>query len=134
MLLAVVFQLLCRLISFLLRHIDALIQELHHQGLALVVHIRHQLQEIIHHALGYLMGFLRSAPLGIQLDEIGSLGILDIQVGLGKILHCRLLIHIHISIDTGNNRLQHRTGFHDFDILPCLAGSRTGHGCQCRCA
>ena len=68
----------------------------------------------------------------IQLDEICSLGVLDIQVGLGKILHCRLLINIHIIIDTGNNRLQHSTGFHDFYVLPCLAGSRTGHGCQCR--
>ena len=76
------------------------------------------------------MSFLWTATFGIYYDKIGTLGILNIKIGFGKILCFWTLVLLLIAIYILNNGLQNCSGFHNLDVFASLASRAASHGRQ----
>ncbi len=129
-LLAVGLQSLSCIISLLLGHLDTLIQEGQYQGLVFLVQVCHKLQEVSYYILCNVIGFLRSAALGLNADKGGTSGIGDIQIAFSKALRVRPVLWLLVIIYLGNDRIQHCPGLHELYICGGLAAGELVSTCK----
>ena len=113
----------------------AAVEELDEQALGLLAVVGLHLEEIIDNFLRDLLGLFRRLALGGDGDEVRALGVLDVEVCLGKAGGVRLFLGIFALVELVDDWVEDSAGFHELHVVVgwthSAAARRSGeHGCS----
>lgn len=110
-------KLLGGVVGVLLGLFDAAIEELDEQALGLLAVVRLHGQEVVDDFLGDLLGLFWRLALGGDGDEVRALGILDVEVCLGKGCGIRLLLGVFALVELVDDRVEDGAGLHELHVV-----------------
>lgn len=128
-------KLLGGVVGVLLGLFDAAVEELDEQALGLLAVVGLHLEEVIDDFLRDLLGLFWRLALGRDGDEICALGVLDVEVCLGKAGSVRLFLGVFALVELVDDRVEDGAGFHELHVVVgwthSTAARRSGeHGCS----
>lgn len=114
---------------------DAAVEELDEQALDLLAVVGLHLEEVIDDFLRDLLGLFWRLALGRDGDEICALGVLDVEVCLGKAGSVRLFLGVFALVELVDDRVEDGARFHELHVVVgwthSTAARRSGeHGCS----
>ena len=128
-------ELLGSVVGVFLSLFDATVEELDEQTLGLLAVVGLHLEEVIDDFLRDLLGLFWRLALGRDGDEICALGVLDVEVCLGKAGSVRLFLGVFALVELVDDRVEDGAGFHELHVVVgwthSTAARRSGeHGCS----
>ena len=123
-------------LGFLLRRVDAIIEELQQEALRLLVLVGLQGEEVLDDGLRYHLCLFRRLARRRDLDEVRLLRVLYVEVLLGEVFRLRYLVLI-LPLHAVDDRLQDRARFHELHVVRRrrVSTAHAQHSCRgCRTA
>lgn len=100
---------------------NTFIEELDKKILGLLAVIGLHGQEVVNDLLGDLLRLFRGPALGGDGDEVRALGVLDVEIRLGKGCSVGLLRGVLALVELVDNRIENGTGLHELHIIALVA-------------
>lgn len=116
-------ELLGGVVGVLLCLFDAAVEELDEQTLGLLAVVGLHLEEVIDDFLRDLLGLFWRLSLGGDGDEVRALGVLDIEVCLGKAGGVGLLLGVFALVELVDDWVEDGAGFHELHVVVGWANS-----------
>lgn len=110
-------KLLGGVIGVLLGLFDAAVEELDEQALGLLAVVGLHLEEVIDDFLGDLLGLFWRLALGGDGDKVRALGVLDVEVRLGKGCGIRPLVGVFALVELVDDRVEDGAGLHELHVV-----------------
>lgn len=115
--------------------LDAVVEEFHEEALRLLLVVGLHGEEVVNDALGDLLGFLRGFAFGGYFDEVGALGVFDVEVGFRECFGIWFFLRV-FPVHGVDDGLEDGAGFHEFHVVgrgarDAAATAEQGHGGSC---
>lgn len=114
---------------------DAAVEELDEQALGLLAVVGLHLEEVVDDFLRDLPSLFWGLALGGHGDEVRALGVLDVEIRLGKACGIGLLRGVFVRVELVDDRVEDGAGLHELHVVVggarrARAGRGGEHGCS----